>query len=221
MIITKKNLIFIHIPKTGGNSISHILKKYSDDKLIKHRPYSDLINTFEIKGDVTKTKHDKLEDYYKILKDKIFNFKVFCVVRDPLERLLSHYYMPDLNVHPNFILRKINHFTIKRFNKFFFGSKYYKYKKPKFDIQKFRKIINTADNQKSFITIKNEVPKNVKILKFKNFEIELKNFCRENNIVYNNFHVNKGGQYTKFDLNINELKKEITNSKHFVDYELL
>ena len=59
--------IFIHIEKTGGNSLSQLMKKYSDEQIFKHSGHSDGYETFEIKGKFTKNKHQDLEKYNKII----------------------------------------------------------------------------------------------------------------------------------------------------------
>ena len=219
MILKEKKIIFIHIPKTGGNSISHLLKNYSDEKFIKHRPYSDLQNTFEIRSEITKDKHQTLEDYYNILGNKLYDFQIFTVVREPLDRILSLYYKLDLNLDTNFLVRKINHFTFKYFNSFYFGAKYYKYKKPTFELKKFRKILETEKNQKSYISLSNKIPEKIQILKFENLNSEIKKFCTEHKIKYEENYVNKSPTNKYNEINIEELKKEIENSHHSVDYQ--
>ena len=219
MILEEKKIIFIHIPKTGGNSISHLLKNYSDDKFVKHRPYSDLRNTFEIRSNLTKDKHQTLEEYCNILGNKFDDYKIFTVVREPLDRILSLYYKLDLNLDTNFFVRKINHFTFKYFKNFYFGSRYYKFKEPEFKFRKFKSILETEKNQKSYISISNKIPEKVKILKFENFKKEMQNFCKENEIKYEENHFNKSPVNKYKNINIEELKKEIENSHHSIDYE--
>ena len=219
MILKEKKIIFIHIPKTGGNSISHLLKNYTDEKFIKHRPYSDLQNTFEIRSEITKDKHQTLNDYYNILGNKLYDFEIFTVVREPLDRMLSLYYKLDLNLDTNFFVRKVNHFTFKYLKRFYFGAKYYKYKKPTFELKKFKKIIETEKNQKSYITISDQIPNKMKILKFENLNTELNNFCKEHKIKYEENYVNKSPTNKYDEINIAELKKEIENSHHSVDYQ--
>lgn len=70
-------LVFIHIPKTGGNFVKQILKKIDPDcleifeKEYGHHPF------FKIKH----------LDIYNTIKDYTF----FCVIRDPIDLLISHY----------------------------------------------------------------------------------------------------------------------------------
>jgi len=219
VILEKKKIIFIHIPKTGGNTISHLLKNHSDDKFIKHRPYSDLRNTFEIRSNLTKDKHQTLEEYYNILGNKFNDYKIFTVVREPLDRILSLYYKLDLNLDTNFFVRKVNHFTFKYFKSFYFGSEYYKFRKPKFKLEKFKKILETEKNQKSYISILDQIPDKIKIVKFENLKIELKNLCKEFDIQYEENHFNKSPTNKYEEISTEELKKEVENSHHSIDYE--
>jgi hypothetical protein len=66
---SKINSIFVHIPKTGGTSISSLLPNNS----IGHKKVSELIEN----------KVFSKEDLSKIFK--------FCVIRNPLERIVSYY----------------------------------------------------------------------------------------------------------------------------------
>lgn len=73
--ITKK-FIFIHIPKTGGTSITKFLyPNFSDERL---RTYSK--------------KHFYISDYIKEGVVNLDEFFKFAFVRNPYERALSHYF---------------------------------------------------------------------------------------------------------------------------------
>jgi len=91
MLSIKNNFLFIHVPKTGGNSIQIVLEKYSDDKIVD---YDENMDTFEITNETyNTTKHSTLSYYKNVLDPKIYDslFK-FCVVRNPWEMVISYYF---------------------------------------------------------------------------------------------------------------------------------
>lgn len=96
MISLEKNFLFIHIPKTGGNSIQTVLKDYSEDRLVITREYHDGIERFEIRNDAYNIKkHSTLLDYKSVLDPGIFRklFK-FAAIRNPWDRMISFYFSP-------------------------------------------------------------------------------------------------------------------------------
>jgi hypothetical protein len=104
MISISKRFLFIHVEKTGGNSIQTVLKNYSEDvfdnihdvgkggkKLIL-----DGIENFEVKNPKYGTiKHSRLRDYKKVLEQNVYEklFK-FSTIRNPWERMISCYFSP-------------------------------------------------------------------------------------------------------------------------------
>lgn len=102
MLSLKKKFLFIHIHKTGGNSIHTALLPYSDDHK-EDLPHSKVSKDFEIKNAQFPTirKHSSLKDYQQVLDKKIFDqlYKFACV-RNPWERLISFYFSPHRNRQP-------------------------------------------------------------------------------------------------------------------------
>ncbi len=95
MISTRQNFLFVHIPKTAGNSIQNILREYSEDEIVAAGG-QDGVERFEVRsGDRDLEKHSVLADYARELGPDTFSglFK-FAVVRNPWDRLISFYFSP-------------------------------------------------------------------------------------------------------------------------------
>jgi hypothetical protein len=81
MIFKKINSIFVHIPRTGGTSISTALRKYSDQE-VKVLPEGLMI--------VPGGKHKNSTELAKTI-DNFDKYFKFCFVRNPWDRFVSFY----------------------------------------------------------------------------------------------------------------------------------
>jgi hypothetical protein len=91
MLSQAHRFIFLHVPRTGGNSIQSYLLPFSEDgKQILEK--QDGINTFGIAGPVTPHKHATLSDYAAVVQ--LSDYKIAMSVRHPIDRALSLYFAP-------------------------------------------------------------------------------------------------------------------------------
>jgi hypothetical protein len=90
MISTCRKFIYIHVPKTGGNSIQTALEPFSDDTKTSSG-HQDGVERFGIVGPHTLTKHLPLESYRDVLGD-ISQYFVFHSARHPFHRAVSGYF---------------------------------------------------------------------------------------------------------------------------------
>ena len=97
MISLQKGFLFVHIPKTAGNSIQSILRRYSEDEIVvsPKRP-QDGVERFGLRNAEFGTrKHSSLAEYRAALGPERFDslFKFSCV-RNPWDRMISYYFTP-------------------------------------------------------------------------------------------------------------------------------
>src|SRR5262245_42919673 len=99
MISLQKRFLFVHIPKTAGNSIQSVLRDYSEDQLIALRKEQDGIERFGLRNPLYKIKkHSTLSEYHDVLGAEQFrNLYKFTCVRNPWDRMVSYYFTPTQN----------------------------------------------------------------------------------------------------------------------------
>jgi hypothetical protein len=96
MLSSRLNCLFVHVPKTGGNSIQDVLAPFADDRRVILSGHQDGVERFEVRhSDYPTTKHSTLSEYRSHYPSELFEqlFK-FAVVRNTYERALSYYFSP-------------------------------------------------------------------------------------------------------------------------------
>lgn len=94
MISDSKKFIFIHIPKTGGNTVQKILEKYSNNKLIAKNSSVGKNQGLKIidKTTLLDIKHNSIKYYEVKYPEKYKTYYKFCVIRNIYDRLISAYF---------------------------------------------------------------------------------------------------------------------------------
>jgi hypothetical protein len=191
----EKNILFIHIPKTGGRNVEKNLKsKYKEELyggLCKNvpSPYNKITPQHQLYTTLYKYK-DKLNINFKDLK-------IFTIVRNPYDRIMS-----DL-----FYLSLINHNSTKD---------------DVYNIIKHDYLYKTRDNhtleQYKFITNENsELIPNIKIFKTENFNEINKELNEYLDVDINIEKKNVNKDYTKY---LNNESIYLINKIYKKDFEL-
>lgn len=100
MISTQKKFLFIHVPKTGENSIQNILRDYSEDEIVIKGRHQDGIERFGVLNkQYNITKHSTLSHCRSVLEASIYRsmFK-FATIRNPWDMMISLYFSPHRGI---------------------------------------------------------------------------------------------------------------------------
>jgi hypothetical protein len=100
MLSEKHNFLFLHLPKTAGNSIQERLKVYSEDKIVCLNDIQDGLERFEVRNQFSGIhKHSSLSEYQEVLPEVLFKkLFIFTTIRNPWERMVSFYFSPHRGV---------------------------------------------------------------------------------------------------------------------------
>lgn len=204
MISINNKFLFIHIPKTGGNSIQYCLQKYSDDKIVNNDKNYD---TFEISNDALPiSKHTSLNIYKDLLGKNVYdNLYKFCVVRNPWDMCISFYFSPhwgfkQIKWDENVFLEILNA-EIKPYNHYT-------------NFQEMDHIIRYEKLEQGFeYVLKNlNIPLEKLQVKNKSEHLNYKEYYNDNlkNLVYNKFKEEINYFNYEFEGEYNEFKNHFT-----------
>jgi hypothetical protein len=234
MISLAKKFIFVHMPKTGGNSLQTILRKYSEDTYVVSGK-KDGINRFGIVNEKYGTKkHSTLSEYKAAMEPELYDsmFK-FAVVRNPWDRVISRYF--SSNIHEwnqdTFIETLKYDLPLRRFIvvdtplQYFFGKHHFRYalfSRPHLGIdleQSLKKLGLPVDSSKKKLTDDIDF-----LLKFENLEEDYKTLCEKIDIPYvplPRVNVSRREHYSRYyDEELKEMvRRKFAEEIEFFGYE--
>lgn len=201
----KINVLFIHIPKTGGTSIEEFLsEKYNIKLNIKslfnpRENFNPLLPNDAGKVSLQHQTLITLFHYRKRTNIKFKNLTVFTVVRNPYHKIVS-----DLFYFKLIKEKSTQSEVFKTLQEFIVSKNYDNHNLP----------------QHEFISINNIIPKFVKILKLENIQEDIKT----NKLFFlNNFNVNKNKgsiNQNKYFNYLNQDSIKLINKVYQKDFEI-
>lgn len=221
MWIDQKNLLFVHIPKTGGNFIQKSLLPYSSDTILADNA-QDGVDTFKVSGLHTKTKHSGLEAYKSSMEEEVFNrLLVATAVRHPLDRMLSLYFSPHRWRTPNYGYRAYRKLFTMLGRAPSIPPHAYRQKKIVFDEKAFEKLVKSTPKMVDYLTVDNKLRQVDFLVKYETFEHDIKRVFDTLRISPPQFHkaVNSSVFKEKSKLRDSKILHNIVLANHLDDFE--
>jgi hypothetical protein len=196
------NVLFIHIPKTGGTSMeSYFSSKFNiplnNKSLCNISKDEELLNeNIEINSSLQHITYNQLVKYSKIFNIDFDNIKIITIVRNPYERFVSDCFFWSLITTDS-----TKEVVFDILNKYLVSDKYDNHNIP----------------QHKFITNdKGEIIQNIHILKTESLTNGMKNLGYIDFDIYHNVNINKVNYYNY----LNNESIEIINKFYHLDFIL-
>jgi hypothetical protein len=233
MILNDLNAIFIHVPKTGGNTLTReIFTRYSSDRIVV-RGHQDGLNRFELENSIAFSskksrckrggyrKHMSVKEYQRIID--CTDQTIIVVFRDPVDRLLSLYYSPHNWMSPKLLARTF--YLVS--NTLHLGLEYsvgsYNRIKPQFDKGRFKQLVSTARSFSQFLDGWEQC-KNILLLDFNRLiddSMRLEQLGIDLKQIEMGMKHQRNRGSVRYDDNVRAVAKEIVfSSQHVLDLSL-
>jgi hypothetical protein len=188
------NILFIHIPKTGGTSLEvYFSSKYNiplnEKSLYFYIRDEKLLNAnINIKSSLTHMTYNEIIENHKILDIDLENIKIITIVRNPYERIMS-----DLFYYKLIKSESSKEEVCDIIKKYLVSDKYDNH-----NIPQYKYITNE----------KEEIIQNIHILRIESLINDMKKIGYEDFNVYENVNPNKVNYYSYLN---NETIENINN----------